>query len=63
MQLKTAIAMAATFAAGMCSAATYMWTGGAGDGKFSSPANWGVESAAFTAEDTCVFLNTTALAR
>ncbi len=61
MQLKTAIAMAATFAAGMCSAATYMWTGGAGDGKFSSPANWGVESAAFTAEDTCVFLNTTAL--
>ena len=61
MQFRMAIGIAVALAAGVCSAATYMWTGGAGDGKFSSPANWGVESAAFTAEDTCVFLNTTAL--
>ena len=41
MRLKSMIAMAATLVASACSAATYMWTGGAGDGKFSSPANWG----------------------
>ena len=41
-------------AAGICSAATYTWTGGGGDGKFSTAANWGAESVAFTADDTCV---------
>ena len=61
MQFRTTIGIAVALAAGVCSAATYMWTGGAGDGKFSSPANWGGEPTAFTAEDTCVFVNTAAL--
>ena len=47
---------------GTCSAATYTWTGAGGDGKFSTAANWGVESVAFPGNDTCVFNTGDALA-
>ncbi|MBP5226268.1 MAG: hypothetical protein J6336_02680 [Kiritimatiellae bacterium] len=51
----------AALAAGMCSAATYTWTGESGDGKFSTAANWGVDHVAFTVDDTCVFASDSAL--
>ena len=49
----------ATFAAlaGIASATTYTWTGGAGDGLFSTPGNWDGNAAptAATAEDSLEF--------
>ena len=49
----------ATFAvlAGIASATTYTWTGGAGDGLFSTPGNWDGNAAptAATAADNLVF--------
>ena len=43
--------------AGAAGAATYTWTGGAGDGLFSTPGNWdgGVAPVAATAADNLVF--------
>ena len=56
MKLRAFVGVAAAVAALSCPAATYTWTGG-GDSNFSTAANWGVDSVAFTADDTCVFNN------
>ncbi|MBR6733319.1 MAG: hypothetical protein IKL96_02845 [Kiritimatiellae bacterium] len=61
MKLSRLVVLSVAASIGAARAATYTWTGGAGDGKFSSAANWDGAPSAFTEEDTCVFNNAAAL--
>ncbi|MBO7653403.1 MAG: hypothetical protein J6U40_00650, partial [Kiritimatiellae bacterium] len=49
-------------AVGTCGAATYIWTGNGGDGRFSTLANWAGNPPALTENDTCIFTNPEGLA-